>query len=147
MNYWNQKGVPHKGWYNQGYEDLEQATHVCDMCGKEQIRYVHTMYHPLVEDYFKVGKDCAEKLTEDYVTPKKQIKLMKKKASWMNDRWTGDELMDSHTKSFNSKYGRLEVTVFKVNGEYNVSVYDVILPQSFITVKEAKAFVYKHYVD
>lgn len=147
MNYWNKNEIPHKGWYNQGHEDLEEAIHVCDMCGKEEIRYVHTMYHPLVENYFRVGRICAEKLTEDYVTPKKQIKLMKKRNSWMNDRWKVDELFDSHTKSFNSKYGRAELIVFKVNNEYKISMFDRIFKTSFDSVKEAKAFVYDTYVD
>lgn len=147
MNYWNQKSIPHKGWYNQGYEDLEQATHVCDMCGKEEIRYVHTMYHPLVDNYFRVGQVCAEKLTEDYETAKKQIKLMKKRSSWTNGRWKVDEQFDSHTKSFNSTYGRTEVTVFKVDNEYKISMFDRIFKVSFDSVKEAKAFVYDKYVD
>lgn len=146
-NYWNKQDIPHKGWYNQGCEDLEQAIHVCDMCGKEEIRYVHTMYHPHVDDYFKVGEVCAGKMTNDYVLPQKQLKLMKQKTVWMTRNWKHDTVFEYQYKSFNSKYGRLLAGIFKVNDVYNYHIdYHLFERYGFKSVKEVKEHIYKMYV-
>lgn len=147
MNYWNKKNFPHKGWMNQGCEDLEEATHVCDMCGKEEIRYVHTMYHPEVENYFKVGCVCAEKMTNDYKTPKDQLKKMMKKTTWLGQHWKKDNNFDYQEKSFNSIYGRATVGIFKVDNEYRYHIDDYVYGKRFTTMNEAKRFVYDTYKD
>ncbi len=60
----SQPGVPHKGWTDEGVEDLKALVGVCEWCGTS-FRHEHTMSH---EDYrsIKVGFSCAEKLSEDY---------------------------------------------------------------------------------
>ncbi len=63
--------MPHKGWTHDGVEDIEQPTHVCEMCDQESIRYVHTLWHPEVSQPVYVGCVCAEKLCEDYVNPRR----------------------------------------------------------------------------
>ena len=146
-NYWNKQDVPHKGWYNQGYEDLEQAIHVCDMCGKEEIRYVHTMYHPHVDDYFKVGEVCAGKMTNDYTLPQKQLKMMKHKSNWMVRNWKRDIEFDYEEKSFNSIFGRSTVGIIKVDDVYIYHIDDRLNRFfEFKTVKEIKEHLYKYYL-
>lgn len=66
---WNKPGIPHKGWAHIDVEDLEEATGECQMCDKKHIRYLHTVSHPDWEDLV-VGRDCAEKMCEDYENPK-----------------------------------------------------------------------------
>ena len=146
-NYWNKKTIPHKGWINQGHEDLEEATHVCDMCGKEEIRYVHEMYHPEVDRYFRVGQICASKMTNDYNTPKQQLKQMKSKTNWMSRNWKKDSQYDYQSKSFNSVFGRVEIGIFKVNNSYKCHDGDTIYAATFDTVEKAKHFVYDVYKD
>lgn len=145
-NYWNKQDIPHKGWTNIGSVDLEEATHVCHMCGKEEIRYVHTMYHPHVDDYFKVGEVCAGKMTNDYVLPKKQLKLMKQKTVWMTRNWKRDTQFDYEEKSFNSICGRITVGIIHVDDIYLYHIdgrlYDF---HKFKSIKEIKEFIYKHY--
>lgn len=68
---WNKPGIPHKGWTHQGVEDLKDITGVCEMCDKKRIRYLHSVSHDDWEDLV-VGRDCAEKMCEDYVNPKKR---------------------------------------------------------------------------
>lgn len=143
MNYWNRKDVPHKGWLNQGSEDLEEAVHVCDMCGKEEIRYVHTMYHSEMLDYFKVGCVCAENMTNDYKTPKEQIKKMKKKTTWMTHNWKKFDLYNYEEKSFNGIHGRMSVGMFDFNTKVAVAIGDTILRDDFPSKKDAKEFIYK----
>ena len=58
-NVWNKATVPHKDWVFVGMEDLGVATHTCDMCSKENIRYVHTLTHDVAGLKFKVGGVCA----------------------------------------------------------------------------------------
>ena len=147
MNYWNKENIPHKGWRNIGCEDLEEATHVCDMCGKEEIRYVHTMYHPEAEDYFKVGCVCAEKMTNDYNTPKEQLKEMKKKTTWMTVNWKKEDYHEYEYKTFNSKYGRVKVEIFKCNNEYVFCIDDYIYSLKSETKKELKEAIYKTFVN
>lgn len=63
---WNQKGFPHKGWRCTAVEDLGTGEHTCEMCGREEIRYVHVVRHAEVANEISVGCVCAEKLEEDY---------------------------------------------------------------------------------
>lgn len=146
MNYWNRKEIPHKGWTNIGYEDLEEATHVCDMCGKEEIRYVHTMYHPEAEDYFKVGCVCAEKMTNDYNTPKQQLKEMMKKTRWMTTNWKKVDIHQYEEKTFNSTRGRMCIGMFELNGKIKVNYGNMILAVDFNSKKEAKDLIYKTFI-
>ena len=100
-NYWNQKGLPHRGWTCDGVEELDAATFTCEMCAKENIRFVHSMSHP--EGYnIGVGCICAGHLTEQYhdmremnrqavsrANQKRYSKkrLEKSKAEWIQQPW------------------------------------------------------------
>lgn len=44
----------------------------CEMCGNEKIRYAHVMIHPEYPEEIHVGCVCAEKMTDDYDTPRKR---------------------------------------------------------------------------
>lgn len=146
MNYWNKTSIPHKGWMNIGSIDLEEATHVCHMCGKEEIRYVHTMYHPEVDDYFQVGCVCAEKMTNDYVTAKQQLTEMKKKTVWISRNWKKLDMFEYEEKSFNSKYGRMIVGIFRVDDHYRYHIDDTLLKAQFANKQEVKKHVYETWV-
>lgn len=66
MNRWDITGIPHKGWACRGVYDLEEATHTCEMCGKESIRFVHWMEHSGHKEMLQVGCVCAEKMAFGY---------------------------------------------------------------------------------
>lgn len=96
---WDRPGIPHKGWRCVGLEDLnpnnDPADEVeyaqCQMCGREQIRYVHIMKHNETGQELSVGTICAEKMSEDYVGPKKRereiINRMRRQKTFMNRTW------------------------------------------------------------
>ena len=42
-----------------------------EMCGNERIRFVHLMQHPDYPHELRVGCVCAEKMSDDYVNPRK----------------------------------------------------------------------------
>lgn len=96
---WDKKGIPHKGWRYLGVEDLGEnlqpgesiITETCEMCNHENIRYVHLLEHPDYDGILRVGCDCAEKLTEDYTTPKyvesEHKNRLKRKKNFMKQIW------------------------------------------------------------
>ena len=63
---WGRPGVPHKGWVCVAVDDLGHPDHVCQMCQKELVRYVHTMAHPDYPDRLDVGCVCAAHMCEGY---------------------------------------------------------------------------------
>ena len=80
MMKWSKEGLPHKGWQCLDVIDLAENTETgdsipyeqCEMCGNEKIRYAHVMIHPEYPDEIHVGCICAEKMTDDYDTPRKR---------------------------------------------------------------------------
>ncbi len=65
---WSVAGVPKKGWSCTDDEDLgPDEREVCQMCEKEEIRYVHIMTHPDYSGALRSGCVCAGKMSEDYV--------------------------------------------------------------------------------
>lgn len=98
-NYWKQSGVPHKGWHltdvidirDAGQSEDETEYENCMMCGKEKIRYVHIVEHPEIDDEFRVGCVCSEKMTNDYINPGKRETALRNRANrrknWVNKKW------------------------------------------------------------
>lgn len=89
---WAVAGVPHAGWTCIGVQDLGEPLAVCDMCGKEEIRYVHRMEH---EDYprtLAVGCVCAGHMERDMTAPRARERRMKNVAArrrrWLSRRWS-----------------------------------------------------------
>jgi hypothetical protein len=99
MKLWNTPGVPHKGWECDTVYDIredgsspdEADYEVCQMCGNERIRYVHIMSHSDYPEPINVGCVCAEKMSDDYVGPKKKENILRNKASrrsnWLTKIW------------------------------------------------------------
>ncbi len=96
---WNKKDIPHKGWVLFDVIDLrEDGSSVeetdyenCMMCGKQGIRYVHIVEHRDVEQQFRVGCVCSEKMTNDYINPKEKEKKLRNRSNrrinWLRRKW------------------------------------------------------------
>jgi hypothetical protein len=120
---WDRPDVPHKGWRLIAVHDNGDATHTCEMCGNEEVRYVHVMEHDRHEE-LSVGCVCAEKMSQDYTTPGElQTRLAdnarKRLALVHSPQWSG-------TWSGNQKVrrnGRTHVVFFKF-GKYKYLSYD-----------------------
>jgi len=98
-NLWDQPDVPHKGWHCIDVQDLredgssaeetEYAT--CQMCGNERVRFVHVMEHPEWDGTMYTGCVCAEKLSDDYVGPRKRETTLRNRAArrarWLTRNW------------------------------------------------------------
>ena len=69
---WAQQGVPHKGWKCIDYYDIRDTSDslvICEMCERQEIRYIHVMRHDNYPDDLEVGCVCAEHMEQGYSTP------------------------------------------------------------------------------
>lgn len=66
---WAQSDVPHRGWTCVGIEDLGAPAAICEMCERQEIRYVHFMEHP---DHAPLacGCICAGHMEENLIRAK-----------------------------------------------------------------------------
>ena len=146
-NLWKQKDIPHKGWtlidvidVREDYQPEDETEYEsCMMCGNEKIRYVHIVEHFEVNETLKVGCICAEKMTNDYLNPKRLEKKLRNRASrrtnWKNRRWK---------RSFNgNSYLNIDghfVLIYrdKKTFKYKVVIDKTFGKKSFETNDEAK---------
>ena len=87
---WDRPDIPHLGWTWVDTEDLGEPEHTCEMCGQEEIRYVHEVWHPDYGTLF-VGCVCTEHMTGDYLRPKRAERRLKnlanRRAKWVEQPW------------------------------------------------------------
>lgn len=150
-NRWNIPNIPHKGWTLQDVIDVredgqsveETNYETCMMCNNERIRYVHIVTHPEVAEDFLVGCICAEKMTNDYVTPKRLEKKLRqrtaRRANWIKKPWKRTE-NGNHTFIFEGH--RLLIFKDKKTSKYKCKIGEVWGKKSFDTVEQAKNAVY-----
>ena len=88
---WGQAGVPHKGWTCVDIEDLGSPDMICEMCERQEIRYVHYMKHPNYPGMLGTGCDCAGKMEEDYQAAQQRERIMQnstqRRSRWLSRRW------------------------------------------------------------
>lgn len=85
------------GWKLQDVIDLQDSGlfygeyESCEYCHHEQIRFVHILHHPNHPNPLRVGCICAERLTNDSITPKKREQALRKRAErrkrWLKRNW------------------------------------------------------------
>ena len=141
-NRWNLEGIPHKGWNltdvidirEDGQSEDETPYESCMMCGNEKIRYVHIVEHQLVSEEFRVGCVCAEKMIDDYTTPKQKENELRNKnnrrINWLKRKWKtsrkggqfinldGNNIGIFNDKMHNDKYK------CRINGKFGELLYD-----------------------
>lgn len=117
MARWNKPDIPHKGWEYIGMEDLgedafpgeEIKYEQCEMCGNEKIRYVHILRHPEVRGEFRVGCDCASKMTENYNDPERNERNLRnrtnRRKNFLKQQWRRTE------KGFTLRYKGENITI------------------------------------
>jgi hypothetical protein len=91
MDRWDQKGIPHKGWTCEGVTDLDAPDGHCEMCGREEVRYIHHMSHPDYPVGLDVGCVCADKMEDDRVAPRLRERVLRNAATrrkrWLSRAW------------------------------------------------------------
>ncbi len=147
---WDQAGIPHKGWKLLGIYDLleEDGEYgICEMCGKERIRYAHQVAHKDFPEILTVGCDCAEKMCDDYVNPKENEKSLK---NWISRRKTFMRKPFETSRNGNKfvKHNGLFITFKKSKyGNWGFVVDDEWYWRNggttFKTIDEAKAYAFE----
>jgi hypothetical protein len=99
MSLWNQPGIPHKGWQCLDVVDVRDGEMIaiddapyesCEMCGKEQVRFVHVMTHPHYVGPLRVGGVCAGKMEDAYAASRREKAARSRSARrsrWLSRRW------------------------------------------------------------
>lgn len=146
-NLWKQSGVPHRGWSLLDVIDVredeqredETDYETCMMCGNEKIRYVHIVEHAEIDEEFRVGCMCAEKMTNDYVNPAKREKDLRNRANrrknWSRKNW---QLSKKGNLYLKIEGHLLVIYTDKKTGKYKVMIDETTGVKSFETIDQAK---------
>ncbi len=152
-NFWNIPGVPHKGWIlmdvidvrEEGQSEEETDYEVCMMCGNEKIRYVHLLQHPDINEEFRVGCVCAQKMTDDYYNPERREKALRNRANrkrnWLKRSWKTSAKGNPFLKMDGHKLG---VYFDERNENYKCWVDDKFSKKGHPTTQEAKIALFKN---
>jgi len=118
--HWKIPGVPHKGWTcvetrDVRADDPTTDLSTCEMCEVQKIRYVHRMQHSDTPQMLDVGCVCAEKMEDDYATPRRREAAVRsrpaRRARWLKRKWH----IDWDGNEYVTSYG-FRVTIEAVNG-------------------------------
>ena len=124
---WNQP-LPQKGWKCL---DVVEGSGSCEMCGKEDIRFIHIMKHPKVNDEISVGCVCAEKMSNDYVNPRRRESALKstisRRKKWLTRRWRisakGNEFLNYRGSNV-GVYKRDDCWGYWIDGKFSNNIYN-----------------------
>ena len=76
--------------------------------GNEKIRYAHVMVHPDCAEEIHVGCVCAEKMTDDYINPRKSEMALKNRNSRKNNfnrvQWNFNATKKTYSKKYKGEY-------------------------------------------
>lgn len=143
MNEWNKSNIPHKGWRHIETIDLkadgqdESDYEVCQMCGQERIRYIHIMEHDDFEGEMRTGCVCAEKMCNDYITPKKEeaklINRAKRRNNWLTRNWRQSYIGNDYLN-----VDGMNITIFR--DKYNPSKWGYVISDGFSKKYSQKKF-------
>ena len=127
MARWDLPGVPHKGWTLLGFVDIKDDPdadyETCMMCGNERIRYVHILSHPDYNEVMRVGCNCAEKMTEDYITHREHENYMQKRAARRRN-FLKQEWYQNKSGNWILKYKGDRITAIERNGNYGFGFHN-----------------------
>jgi hypothetical protein len=139
MSLWSEPGFPHRGWSCIGVTDLkaddpDSELGTCEACGREQIRFVHTMRHPEWGDDVEAGCVCAEKLSEDYTGPREREKRLINRASrrarWLTRKWrrsnAGNLFLNSEGVNVGINPSRYGGYSWRMGGDFSKEAYDTV---------------------
>lgn len=150
-NKWNIPNIPHKGWTledvydvreeGQSADDTDYET--CMMCNNERIRFVHVVSHVDVWGNYKVGCVCAEKMTNDYLTPKRLETALRNRAgrrvNWLNKKW---KISQNGNQYLSIEDHHLLIFQDKKTKKYKCKVHNTFGKKSFATLEQAKVAVF-----
>lgn len=145
---WNHSGLPHTGWNWLSVTDNVSATFICQMCGKESVRYIHNIEHPDAGTLC-VGCVCAANLCQtDAKEHERRFKrAQRRRATFIQQfRWTENRGGDlwCRRSGFDFRIYPLSVQVFRARLDRGVKRY--WLTGVYPSRDEAAAALYDRYL-
>lgn len=139
--------LPRKGWVLVDVIDtLDDGEDFpgdhCQFCGTGY-RYEHLICHQDAPNaIYRVGCVCAEKLTHDYVNPRRREKELRSKAGkrrrWItSSRWR--YCIDGHLHRID---GSDSISILPADGGYRLTISNHIGRKTYSTLAEAKLAAY-----
>lgn len=141
---WKDKNVPKRGWSCVDVIDHEEATMSCQMCGNEQVRYIHLMEHPTYKHTIEVGCICAGHLSGDYDGARQLERDARNKAkrrqTWLTRKWKR-----SQSGNYYMTYMGLNVGVYlKRNGNWGARVGGKFGQLEYDSVDDSKLGLFEY---
>lgn len=142
-NYWKEYTFPHTGWRLRKVIDVLDGTREhyenCNMCGKEEIRYVHIVNHSLIDHELRVGCVCAEKMTNDNQNPRQKENIIKNKSK-RRKNWSKKNWKSSKNGNLYLQINNHWIVIFpdKFEGKYKVRIDQTIGRMLFNNIEDAK---------
>lgn len=88
---WSEPGVPHSGWYVVDYYKLDDREHLCEMCERQMVMFVHVMRNDRYPEDLKVGCVCAGHMESDLEGARqREVRYRnkrKRRDNWLSRRW------------------------------------------------------------
>lgn len=155
-NRWRHSGIPHKGWTCVDVTDLGPPSEdgsadraVCEMCGFDGLRFVHTMEHDDFEEQLDVGCVCAMYMSSDYVNPKKIEGFLRNKAT-RKKKWPGLNWKMSRKGNTYLKKDGVLIVIFPSKfrcGRWSYVVDKQFSSKTYASEEEAKLASFDEYWD
>jgi hypothetical protein len=148
----NNPEVPQEDWRCMEVADiLEQHTGkrdmLCEMCGKETIRFVHIMEHDNFDEVLGVCISCAEAMTGDTVNPR-QVEDKVRRKSGARDRWLAGHWYLSVRDNWVTVVDGVNMGVFPVkfqNGQWSCRIGEKFFKGMYPSVDEAKYALFEEH--
>jgi DNA helicase II / ATP-dependent DNA helicase PcrA len=130
-------------WTCVGIVDRRQASHTCENCGRESVRYVHLLTH-LKKGTLAVGCVCAARMVRGYDAKGEEAKLrnrLKRKQIFRDKGWRR-----SSSGNLTRTKGHIYITVGQGSwGGFWASVGKKFVPGYFATIEAAKDAAFDEY--
>lgn len=125
-------------------EDTGEASSTCQMCGRNDIRYVHTMAHRRLRGTLDVGCVCASKMEDDYtLAPAREAALRsraRRRAAFIRRDWKASRSRNLYCKVSGVVYVVLP-DKFRP-GCWRLSRDGEFVPGWFVSIEGAKAYAF-----
>lgn len=154
FRYVSEMALPDSGWSLVAVDDLGRATHECDYCHTEHVRYVHRLTHP-AHAAIRVGCVCAGKLTADPLAAQARENEARNRSkrlqTWCeSEEWAVEA--DRQTRAGRHVHWDYTVMVYRTTaGTWRwILLYSAgkfISPEAFATAEEAKGHFWRTQLD
>jgi hypothetical protein len=144
--------VPREDWRCMEVADIREKRGAppeipCEMCGTARIRFVHVMDHDNYDETLGVCADCAEKMTNDAISPKRVENQVRKKSA-ARDAWLAGRWYLSARENWVIQVDGINMGVFPVKfqpGLWSCRIENKFFKGLYPSIEEAKYALFEEY--